>query len=123
MGAGQVGEHAAGLLKGEHDGDVAGARCTLELREPGELYFQDFAVEEEKRGERLVLGGSGNVLVGGKVGEERGDLLAAEFGGVAQTVEVNESLDPEKVCLFGAVAVVAQAHGLTHLVEQFGHRN
>jgi hypothetical protein len=101
-------EDAAHFLGREDDGDVAGEGRALELREPGELYFQDFAVEEEQGRERLVLGGSGDVPVGGEVGEEGGDLLAAEFGGVAQAVEVDVPLDPEKVCLFGAAAIVAR---------------
>jgi hypothetical protein len=41
---------------------------------------------------------------------EGGDLLTPEFRGVAKAMEMDESLDPAGVSLFGTAAVVAQLH-------------
>jgi len=40
---------------------------------------------------------------------------------MAFAVKYDELSDPLKICLFGAVAVMARAQFIAHLFEQFGH--
>lgn len=80
---------------------------------------EDVAVEEEEGGERLVLGGGGDVFFDGEVGEEGLDFWGAHVFGVAFAVEEDVAFDPVAVGLFGAVGVVFEAQGVGDLVEEF----
>ena len=57
----------------------------------------------------------------GQVREEGRDLLGAKQGRVLLSVEEDKLLNPEDVVLFGAVAVVAGAHQVADLIEEFWH--
>ncbi len=115
-------EDEADFLRGENGGDVFGAFGGG--KDDGvEVYVQDFTVEEEDGAEGLVLGGGGDMLFTGKVGEELLDFGGAHFGGVAFAVEEDVAFGPVEVGLFGAVGVVFDAQSVAHLVEEFGsHR-
>lgn len=82
-----------------------------------DLFLQDFAIEEEDGGKRLVLGGGGNGAFGGEVDEECPDLLCAHFEGVALLVEEDVPADPVQIGFFGAVGVVPGAQDFAHFVE------
>lgn len=60
------------------------------------------------------------MLVYGQVGEEGGNLSAAQFTGMAVGVVADEATDPVYIGLFGADGVVSDAERLAYLVEQGG---
>jgi len=64
---------------------------------------------EGNRGERLVLGGGGNLAFGCEVGDESLYFLGAHVFGMALLVEEYVAFDPIHVGLFGAVGVVLGA--------------
>jgi hypothetical protein len=81
--------------------------------------LQDVAVEEEDGAEGLILGGGGDVLFDGKVGDECLDLGGAQVFGVAFAVEEDVAFDPVFVGLFGAEGVVFGADGVGDLIHEF----
>jgi hypothetical protein len=58
------------------------------------------------------------VVPGGEPGEERGDLIGAELGGVPHLVVDDEAADPMAVGLLGAGAEVAGAAGGAELLHE-----
>jgi hypothetical protein len=77
-------------------------------------------VEEEQRGESLVLGRGSHAFDGGEVGQERGHVIGAELARVPQVVMDQETSDPVQVGLFGAGAAVADAQLGAHTIELSG---
>ena len=118
--AAEVGEHAADLLAREDDGEARGLARADEGRHLGEGLLEDVAVQEEERRERLVLGGGGDLAVGGEGGEEGVDLRLAQLVGVALAVEEDEALHPLDVRLLRAQRVVPRAEGRAQAVEEAG---
>lgn len=80
------------------------------------------AVEEEDSGEGLILGGGGDILFDGEVGDEGLDFGGAHVFGVVFVVEEDVAFDPVFVGLFGAVGVVFETDGVGDLVEEFAGR-
>ena len=117
-GAVEEGHQAAYFFLREDGGQALGALGEGEVQGWGEFPLEDVAVEEEKGAEGLVLGRSGDVLVGGEVGEEGFNFRCAHLSRVAFVVEEDEPADPLDVGLFGAVGVVACAEGGAYAIEQ-----
>ena len=80
------------------------------------LDMENVAVKKEDGAERLVLGGGGNVLFSGQMGEEGSDLFDPPFFWVAFAVEDDVALDPIFVCLLGAEGVMLETDGIGDLV-------
>ena len=115
-------EERAHLVAREHDGKPARALCAHGGAEPLELALEDGPVEEEMRGERLVLRRGGDAALDGEVREEGHDLERAHLVGMALSVEEDEAADPVDVGVLGAARQVAQARALAHAVEEAGRR-
>src|SRR6185503_8253029 len=64
----------------------------------------------------------GDVAIDSKVSEEGRNFAFAHFPRMAFVVKDNELLYPINIGLFSADAVMLDAQGVAHLVEQFGHR-
>ena len=65
----------------------------VERLEQGRLVaMEDVAIWEQQRGERLVLGGGGDVPLGSQVSHKGFDLRPAHVVGVTFAVEENEAL-------------------------------
>jgi hypothetical protein len=88
-----------------------------EVVEPGQILLEHFAVEEQERPERLILGGGSDLPVDGQRGEELGDLWSPHLGRVALAVEEDVAPGPAHVRLLGPAAVVARPDGLADAVE------
>ena len=101
--------------------NTRGPSGALDGIEPGEWRGKDITVEEEDGGQRLILGGGGDVAVARQVLEKASDLLSAHLSWVTKGVKDDELADPGDVCSLGAVAVVADAHEVSGLVEKFWH--
>lgn len=124
-----LGDDAHDFLAAKDGGESFGAFGRRE--EDGfDLFLQDFAVEEENGGKRLVLGGGGDGAFRGKVAEEGLDFGGAHFEGVAfdfgaaqpRVVEEDESPHPVQIGFFCAEGIMFGAQGVAHLVEDFfGH--
>ena len=72
-----------------------------------QVLSQHLAVEEEQSTEGLILGGGGDILVHGQVGEKGLDFWCAHLSRVADVVEVDVALDPVDVGFFGANGAVS----------------
>lgn len=116
----EVGDDGEGFLVGEDGGEGFGFFGADDVGGELDVLVEDVAVEEEDGGERLVLGGGGDVLFDGEVGEEGLNFGDAHFFGVAFAVVEDVAFDPFGVGFFGAVGVVFEADGLAELLEEFG---
>jgi hypothetical protein len=58
------------LVARHDDGQVLGPPGAHEVVEPGQVLLQHFAVEEQQRPQRLILGGGGDLALYGQRGEE-----------------------------------------------------
>ncbi len=67
------------------------------------------AIEEEERGEGLVLGRGGDLLLDGEVGEEGGERLGAQLARMAAGVVDEVAADPVDVGELGAAREPAAA--------------
>jgi hypothetical protein len=80
-------------------------------------------VQEEDRGQGLILRGRGDLALDGEVVQEREDLAGPHRVGVPQTMESDEPAHPRRVGrLLGAAAVVAHADGGREAVEELRGR-
>lgn len=84
-----------------------------------DLFEQDVAVEEEDGAEGLILGGCGDVPLGGEVCDEGLNFRDSHFGGMALIMMEDVALAPIEVGLFGTVGVVLGTDGVAKLVEEF----
>lgn len=122
VNAGQTGDNLLGFSGGEDGGQFFG------FVGPGHVDGANFlvknvAVKKKEGGKGLVLGGGGNVVIGGQVGQKGFDFSRAHVGGVAFIMEKDEAPDPTDVSFFGAQGILVEAGAFTGLIEQlFGGR-
>lgn len=76
------------------------------------------APQEQQRVERLVLSGRRDQPFACKVRQERRHLHRPHVGRVTLAVKKDEALDPMDITLLGAIAVVAAADRIPHLVQE-----
>src|SRR5262249_15646021 len=82
---------------------------------------EDGVVEEQQGGQGRVLGGGGDAAPDGQVGEEGVEVVGAQLGGVAMSVEGEEAGDPADVGLLRVPGVVSAAeYGDEAIVEARG---
>ena len=75
---------------------MSGAQRSIE---PAQFALEELLIQKQQRAQRLVLGGSGHVMLRSKIGEEIGNLPLTEFARVTFAVEENETADPiQKAC-------------------------
>jgi hypothetical protein len=116
-------EDGGDFQSGEDDGKlVAGLGPDgVEL----EFGAEEFLVEEEERGEGLVLVAGGDVSVDSEMGEGGIDILVGELVGVDPfAVEIagkaEVAVDPGDVGFFDPFGDVEHPHFVAELIEQFG---
>jgi hypothetical protein len=120
----QVRQHRAYLVPGEHRGNTPRALGPHRLLDARQLDLKHLAIQEEKRAERLVLGGRRHVSLDGEPGEECLDLARAHLARVPSAMVDDEAVHPPRVRPFRPQAEVLQACGLPDLVQELwlGHR-
>ena len=96
-----------------------GCRARTRLSIHGWIELEDVTIEEKDGAQRLSLGGGGDVVVDGEVGEEAIEVVGFELLGMPP-VEAKEPVDPAEVGLFGADGVVADPDRAPHLFEEPG---
>jgi hypothetical protein len=116
----QVREHVLHFAGREHHRQVPGLLRPDDAVEPRQLDLRDLLVEEQQRGERLVLRRRRHLAVHRQVREKRLDLGGRHFGGMPLAVKQDEAPCPEQVLLLGAIAVMQRAQLVAHLIEQPG---
>ncbi len=80
--------------------------------------LQNVRIQEQDRGERLVLRRGGDVLPCCQVRQERVDVLLAEPAWMHLTIEPEKPADPVEVCLLGSRAVMTSAKCSNHTVVE-----
>jgi hypothetical protein len=83
----QVRHEARNLIHREDDGEPLGATRTNDALNSIERLHQHMLVEKEERGQRLILGGCGDVFLNGQVGQEAIDIVFAELPRVPTVVK------------------------------------
>ncbi len=106
------------LIASQDNGKPPGALCAHKVIEPRNPLIQHLAVEEQKRAQRLVLGGGRHFSLDGERREKLRDLRGAHLDGMALAVEQDVSADPRDVCLLGTAAVVARAEDIPRAVKE-----
>ena len=119
-GSGHGGEHALDFRLAQDDRDSPGATRTDEIIHPIEVDVENFGIEEDEGIERLVLSGSGDVLVEREIRKERLNFGSAHFAGMTFLVEEDITYDPANVGVFRVDRVVLHAENFADLVEEFG---
>jgi len=107
----------------EYHGQVNARLRAHEGVEPRQIDAEHVPVEEQQRGQSLVLRCWGTAFGDGKVRQERRDFDGAKVTGVAQTMEAHVAVEPVQVDLLGARAVAAGAQGCDQTVREtrFAH--
>lgn len=114
----QMIQNSAHLLAGEYDRKALGAPSARDVAEPRQVDAQDPLVEEEDGGERLCLGGRGDVARGREMGEVGLDLGATHCLRMLAAVKLDISNDPSDILFFGSIAVVALVDFGADVVEE-----
>jgi hypothetical protein len=101
----------------EDDGHARVTLRALDAVGVSQLHLQHVTIEEEQRGEGLILRRGGDD--DGEMREELSDLICAHLARVAFTVEEDEAFDPVGVSALGTEAQMAQSRDGVNEVEEF----
>src|SRR5262245_59229704 len=83
-----------------------------------DILVEHVAVQEQQRGQSLVLCACGHVALDGKVGQELFDFRSAHGVGVANAVKANEPLRPVDVGALGRQSQVLDTCLMANLIEK-----
>jgi hypothetical protein len=89
------------------------------LRTSIQVNQQDFAVQEQQGGERLVWGGGGHMFACGRKSQEGFDFGDVHLAGMAFVVEEDVAPDPVAVAFVRAWRVVSPPDSVLYLVKKF----
>jgi len=92
-----VREHERDLFAREHHGDVDRALRTHQIVQPGKVAIEHLPVQEEERGEGLVLRGRTDPAARSEIAEKSRDVFTSETCGVAPSVELVVSPHPPEI--------------------------
>ena len=102
-------KHGGYLAAGHHFGEATSTLGAHGVLPDGHRNAEHFAVEEEQRGERLVLRGRAHLPLHREHGEERRDFAVASLARMRRRDVPKVPLHPAQVGLLGARAQVPQA--------------
>ena len=115
-------KEAPDLIASQDDGQALRALGPHHSVELSDLPVEDVAVEEEKGGERLILGRGAHAASRGEMGQERRDLRLPHLVRMPLAVEQDEPANPADVRLFGRPAVVPRSQCVANPVEESPRR-
>jgi hypothetical protein len=119
MHAGQLLDDGFGFFGGEDSWQVARFAGTEGIDAVIEGDLADVAVEEEESAEGLVLGGGGNVVDRGEVGQKGFDFGDTHVLGMTLVVKEDVAANPLDVGFCCPLGIMLEPNGTTDLVEQF----
>ena len=100
----ELGEHRVSFFTGEHRGKTLRALRTFHIVQVWKRLFEDVSVQKQEGMQGAVLGGGGDLLVEGEVGEKGADLGGPHVFGVAFVVKQDKAFDPTEIGDFRVVA-------------------
>src|SRR2546426_5028704 len=106
-------QHGGHFITAQHDGEASRALRAYQALEPWEVDVQDTTVQEEERGQHLILCGGAHPRGDREMREEARHFGAPQFGRVSLPVEENVATDPEDVRFLGSGAQVPGADRLS----------
>jgi hypothetical protein len=106
------------LVAGEDDWQPFRSHGAHDAIQPREIDFQHPAIEKQQRAQGLVLSGARDLPLDRQRREEARHLGRSHLGGMALTMEQDESADPADVGLLGAAAHVASADGPADAIQE-----
>lgn len=113
----QATEQRVSFGPAEDGGQSPGPGNVCQPAQPAQRTFEHMVVEEEQGAQGLVVGGSGNPTLDGKVGQEFDHLGFGHLGGVTFTVVQDKTLGSPDVDLLGAIAEAFQSEHVADLIE------
>jgi len=111
-------DQGANLRSGQHRRQTLRPLRTNDGLERRQRLLEHVSVEEEQRGQRLVLRGGADPAVDGEVGEEGVDLRLAHLDWMPLAVKDDKAPDPRDVGLLGSETVVTRPDRQAHPVEE-----
>lgn len=100
----ELGEHRVCFLTGEDRGETRRALRAFHSVQVWKRLFEDMPVQKQESMQGAVLGGGGDLLVEGKVGEQSADFGGPHVFGVAFVVKEDKAFDPTERGDFRVVA-------------------
>ena len=116
--AGKLGKDSLHLVAGHDDGQPHGFAGADYVAHISDLPTDDMTIQEQKRGERLVLRRGADFLFHGKMREESIDLRLGHFVRMPYFMKEDEPFHPVAIGLFCTAAVMACAERLSQPVQQ-----
>lgn len=110
-------KQVANLAAGEDYRQVPRALCPNDIVQPVEFSAQYLLVHEQDGGERLVLGGCGNLAFNGQPGQKSRDFVFTHFMRVSLVMKTDKAPDPLNVTLFGPETVMPGTNFHAHTIE------
>src|SRR5437773_1246690 len=107
-------QHGGHFITAQHDGEASRALRAHQALEPWEVDVQDTTVQEQERGQRLILCGGAHPRGDREMREEARHFGPSKFGRVSLPVEENVATDPEDVRFLGSGAQVPGANRLSN---------
>jgi hypothetical protein len=117
-----LGQNRGDLFACENDWQPRGPLGTYETIQPWQLRAQNFPVQEEQGGKRLVLRRRTDLLLGRQMRQEARHFGFTKIAWMSLAVEVNVAAYPSDIRLLGPHAVMAQPESVAHSIDQFGRR-
>lgn len=111
-------EQPFGLRDTEHRRHPHQALRAHDPVEPRQGLLQHLLVQEQQRGERLILRRRRDVPLGGEMTQERSDLRRPQFAGMPLAGKEDKAPDPLDVTLLRAGAVMQPPDRVSNLIEQ-----
>jgi len=116
----QVRQEPRYFIDGQDNREPLGATGANDAFDPVERLLEDVLVEEQDRGESLVLCRGRNVFFDGQMREKAVDIAFGQLARVPACVELDVPANPVEVGLFRAAAVMPHPQNLNDAVVETG---
>lgn len=114
-----MGEYRLHLIPRQHHRQALGPFGLDDVIKPRQFDLQNLAIQEQNRGQCLILRRSGNLALDCKMRQKHLHLWRPHLARMTQAVKPNEKTHPLDIRVFGTYAVVQPPDLVTELIQQF----
>jgi hypothetical protein len=112
-------QNAADLVLTQGDGKALRPFSPLDILESAKLFVENMFIEKNDGIQGLILGGCGDILLGGQMGEKGSYFRFSHFLRVAFMMKKDILENPANITFFGLVAIMSGADDIAHVIEEF----